>query len=522
MSQVIYCGPSLDQPIPQVTIPEFIRQCARQHSGHLALVDAISGRSYSYDEVDRLIGRFAAGLVANNFVPGDIMLMFSPNLIEWPIVALGALAAGGVVSGANPGYSAADLANQIQDSGAKFIFTVPELLSCAREASAQTECKTIIVLGDAPDSVSYASIIACQDPEPVVASDINALAALPYSSGTTGLPKGVMLTHVNLVSNVCQTMQAVPAKELRVGLAVLPMFHIYGFAVTTFGALARGATLIVLPRFEPVSFLNAIQVYRVNRLNLVPPLIQFLAKHPLIDSYDLSSVTAIGSGAAPLGAAVGKLASDRLKCPVSQGLGMTESSGVISTAYTDRIRARSCGQLLPATEARIVDPGTDEDALRGTAGEFWFRGPQAFKGYFNQPEASAATITSDGWVRSGDIGYFDDDGFLYITDRIKELIKVKGFQVAPAELEALLFTHPAVADVAVIGRKDDRSGEIPVAYIVGRSEFDAEEIKAWLAERVLDYKQIGAVIPCEAIPKTASGKILRRVLRDLDASRAPD
>jgi acyl-CoA synthetase (AMP-forming)/AMP-acid ligase II len=448
--------------------------------------------------------------------------MFSPNLIEWPIVALGALAAGGVVSGANPGYSAADLAHQIQDSGARFIFTVPELLSCAREASAQTDCKTIIVLGDVPDSVSYASIIASQDPEPVVAVDANALAALPYSSGTTGLPKGVMLTHANLVSNVCQTLQAVPAKDMGVGLAVLPMFHIYGFTVTTLGALARGATLIVLPRFEPISFLKAIQTYRVSRLNLVPPLVQFLAKHPLIDSYDLSSLTMISSGAAPLGAAVGKLAADRLNCPVSQGLGMTESSGVIATSYPDRIRDGSCGQLLPATQARIVDPSTDEDAPLGIPGEFWFRGPQAFKGYFNQPMASAATITADGWVRSGDVGYFDDDGYLYITDRIKELIKVKGFQVAPAELEALLFTHPAVADVAVIGRKDDRFGEIPVAYIVGRSEFDGEEIKAWLAQRVLDYKQVGDVIRCDAIPKTASGKILRRVLRDQDANRASD
>lgn len=522
MSPAIYSGPSLDHPIPQVTIPEFIRQRARQYPGHFALVDAISGRSYSYDDLDRLIGRFAAGLVANNFALGDTILMFSPNLIEWPIVALGALVAGGVVSGANPGYSVADLAHQMQDSGAKFIFTVPELLSCAREASAQTDCKTIIVLGDVPDSVGYASIIACQDSEPVVAFDTNALAALPYSSGTTGLPKGVMLTHANLVSNVCQFLQANAWDRTDVMLAVLPMFHIYGFTVSTLGTLACGGTLVTLARFQPETFLGAIQTYRVSRLNLVPPLIQFLAKHPLVDSYDLSSVKIAGSGAAPLGAEVQELAARRLQRPISQGLGMTEASGVLASSYPGRIRQGSCGQLLPATQARIVDPVSMQDVPTGTAGEFWFKGPQAFKGYFNQPKASAATITSDGWVRSGDVGYFDKDGFLYITDRIKELIKVKGFQVAPAELEALLFSHPAVADVAVIGRNDERSGEIPVAYIVGRSEFDPEEIKAWLAERVLEYKKIGAVIRCDAIPKTASGKILRRVLRELDASRAPD
>ncbi len=518
MNHVIYDGPALDQPIPQLTLPEFIRHSARQHSDKVALIDVLDGRSCSYADVDRLIGRVAAGLAAQHFMPGDTLMMFAPNLLEWPIVALGAMAAGGVVSAANPAYAASDLAHQMRDAKARFIFTVPALLDCVREAAAQSDCK-ILLLGDDAQALSYASLISCADPEPVVAANVHALAALPYSSGTTGLPKGVRLTHANLVANICQTLQAVPVQETQVGLAILPMFHIYGFAVSTMGSLARGATLVILPRFEPTTFLAAIQTHRVTRLNLVPPLVQFLAKSPLVDDYDLSSIQHMSSGAAPLGAAVAKMAADRLHCPIGQGLGMTESSGVIATSYPGRIREGACGQLLPATQARIVDPGTDDDLAPGQPGEVWFKGPQAFGGYFGQPAASAAALTPDGWVRTGDVGYFDEDGYLFITDRIKELIKVKGFQVAPAELEALLFTHPAVADVAVIGRADERSGEIAVAYVVVRGEFDPEAIMAWLAQRVPDYKQLGAVLRCDAIPKTASGKILRRALRQLDSQR---
>jgi 4-coumarate--CoA ligase len=247
--------------------------------------------------------------------------------------------------------------------------------------------------------------------------------------------------------------------------------------------------------------------------------LQFLASHPMVDRYDLSALEGIACGAAPLGEALQRQAAERLKCKVYQGFGMTESSGVVATSDPDRVRVGASGRLLPGTEARLVDPLTGDDARPGEPGELWFRGPQAFKGYRNQPDATAATISADGWVRTGDIGVIDDDGFLFITDRLKELIKVKGFQVAPAELEALLVTHPLVADVAVIGRPDDRAGEIPVAYVVPRTGFLADALKAWVAERVVDYKQLGDVVVCETIPKSPSGKILRRLVRSLDARR---
>jgi len=416
-------------------------------------------------------------------------------------------------------YGAGDLAHQMRDAGARFVFTIPPFLATVREAAAQAGCGTVILLGEAEGTLSFASLLACQDPEPRVSIDADSLAALPYSSGTTGVSKGVILTHRNLLSNVCQYLQAIPASEAAVSLALLPMFHIYGFTVITLCGLTAGVTTVTMPRFEPEAFLQAIAKYRVSHLSLVPPLMQFLAAHPLVDAYDLSCLEKIGCGAAPLGPALERKVSQRLGCAVAQGFGMTESSGVVAATDTEQSRTGSSGQLLPGTQARIVDPATYEDLPRGSSGELWFRGPQAFKGYRNQPAATAETITKDGWVRTGDIGHFDVDGYLYITDRLKELIKVKGFQVAPAELEAILLGHPLVADAAVIGRSDERAGEIPVAYVVARSQVDPGQIKAWFAQRVVDYKQLGDVVLCESIPKSLSGKILRRVLRAQEAQR---
>ena len=517
--EAILNGPALANEIPSVTLPEFIRVHARQRPNAIALVDAASGHNYTYGALDHLIGRFAAGLAAQGFKPSDTLLMFAPNLPEWPIAALGAMAAGGVVSGANPMYNAADLVHQMRDAGARFVFTVPPFLDLVREAAAAADCETVILLGEAEGTLSFATLLACKDPEPIVPSDPDALAALPYSSGTTGLAKGVVLTHRTLVSNVCQFNEAFPMPDACPVLAFLPMFHIFGFTVITLCGLAAGAKLVTIPRFEPEPFLKAIATYRVSHLFVVPPVMQFLAGHPMLDAHDLTSIEIIGCGAAPLGIALEKKVSERLNCKVAQGFGMTESSGCVTVSYPDRIRPGASGQLIPGTQARIVDPETGADVPRGMPGELWFRGPQNFKGYLSKPDATAETITADGWIRTGDIGTFDADGYLSITDRLKELIKVKGFQVPPAELEALLFTHPSVADAAVIGRPDARAGELPVAYVVGRGAFDADVIRAWVAERVVEYKQLGEVVPCEVIPKNPSGKILRRVLRATDADR---
>jgi acyl-CoA synthetase (AMP-forming)/AMP-acid ligase II len=500
---------------PPTSVPAFIRAAARTHPHDVALVDAASGRSYAYGQLDSMIGRFAAGITALGFRPGDVLALFAPNLPEWPIAALGAMAAGGAVTGVNPLYGARELEHQLKDSEARFVFTVPPFLDTARQAASAADCESIILLGEAEGTFSFASVMANTDPEPAVEVSPDSLAALPYSSGTTGMAKGVLLPHRTLVANVAQFNASIEI-ENPVSLAFLPMFHIFGFTVVTLAGLASGAKLVTIPRFEPEPFLQAIREHRVTNLFVVPPIMQFLAAHPLVDQFDLSSVELIGCGAAPLSAAMEQAVAKRLDCTALQGYGMTESSGVISVSSLDRQRPGSSGVLVAGTEARIIDPQTGSDARPGDAGEIWFRGPQAFGGYLNNPEATAATIADDGWVLTGDIGHIDADGFVYLTDRLKELIKVKGFQVPPAELEALIQTHPNVADVGVIGRDDERSGEIPVAYVVPRGELDPEALKEWVAGQVVEYKQLGAVVIADEIPKNPSGKILHRILLEKD------
>jgi acyl-CoA synthetase (AMP-forming)/AMP-acid ligase II len=513
-------SPTRPIEVPETTLPRYIRSLARERGEQLAIIEGLTGRRLSYSELDSQIGRVAAGLAAHGFRAGDTLLMIAPNLPEWVVVALGAIAAGGVVSGANPSSSASDIGHQMRDCDARFVFTIESLRQKVREAAVAVGRATLVVLGKIEgDDISYDALLACTDPEPAVGEDQNAVAALPYSSGTTGMPKGVRLSHRTILSNILQMIVQIQDPDEKVSqfvLSYLPMFHISGFAVQTMLPLVQGRTLVTLPRFEPDSFLKAIQDFRITRLGVVPPVLHFLLHHPRVANYDLSSLKRVGCGAAPLGKDMEQQAAERLGCTVAQGFGMTEASGVVFYIRPGRERAGSSGELLPGTQARVVDPATLADMPRGNPGEIWFRGPQAFLGYHNQPEATAATITSDGWVRTGDIGYIDADGYVYLTNRLKELIKVKGFQVAPAELEALLSSHPQVADAAVIGRIDERYGEVPVAYVVPRGTLDVAGLKDWVAARVPAYKQLADVVTCDVIPKSAAGKILRRDLRLID------
>ena len=353
-------GEPLLRKIPQVTIPQLIRESTRQFAERVAVIDATSGRRLTYRDLDRAVGRFAAGISALGFKPGDVLLLFMPNQPEWMIAAIGAMSAGGIVSGANFLYGAAELARQMRDSGARFVMTTPALLATVREAAAALDAITLISTAEAPQTVSLASVLACEEAEPEVPQDPGACAALPYSSGTSGLSKGVILTHRNIVSNIFQVLQARPPPECPVLLAYLPMFHIYGFAVSLH-SLTVGGLGVTLPRFEPQPFLKAIQDYRVTHLPVVPPIAQFLAAHPMVESYDLSSLVHVGSGAAPLGAAMQETASARLKCEVDQGFGMTESACAVAVTFPGRRRLGTSGQLLPDTQARVVDVVTQSD-----------------------------------------------------------------------------------------------------------------------------------------------------------------
>jgi acyl-CoA synthetase (AMP-forming)/AMP-acid ligase II len=487
-----------------------------------ALIDGPSGQAVSYDLLASRVERVAAGLAARGFGPGDVLALWAPNLPPWAGVALGAMAAGGTVTGANPAYTERELVGQLTDSGASILVTVPALAPAARSAAAAAGVGEVIVIGEAEGATPIAALLAGGAPAPDVALDPDtAVALLPYSSGTTGLPKGVMLTHTNLVTTVRQVNRGLRLTRQDTVLAVAPFFHIMGFMATLAAPLASGATVVSMPRFDLEGFLTLVQRHRVTVLVVPPPVMAALAGHPLVDGYDLSSVELIVSGGAPLAADLQRAVAARIPgAAVGQGWGLTETSiGVTLPDRRDGTVPGSVGRLMPNTELRVVDPRTGRDLGAGEHGELWARGPQVMAGYLGRPDATAEILDADGWLHTGDLGHVDGDGNVFVVDRLKELIKVSAYQVAPAELEALLAGHPAVADAAVIPRPDDTHGEVPVAVVVPRGELDSDELIAWVAERVAPHKRVRAVRLVDAIPRTPSGKLLRRLLIAQDRQR---
>jgi len=486
----------------------------------VVLIDGPSGREITGAEFKGAVKGLAAGLASRGIGPGDVVALFMPNLPEYAIAFHGVCAAGATNTTANPLYTARELCHQLTDSGARMLITVGPFLEVAREAAADAGVEDIFVVGEAEGAAPFTDLIGdpADAPRPTINVDED-LAVLPYSSGTTGLPKGVMLTHRNLVANLAQTQAALATDPDDVLIAVLPFFHIYGQTVIMNLGLHAGARIVTMPRFDLDEFLSLIAKHRVTRAYVVPPIALALAKHPAIDDADLSSLELIMSGAAPFGIELADQVAERVGCPVMQGYGMTELSPVSHMVPPDQSEGRGgkIGVPLADTEVRVVDPETGEDAERG---EIWVRGPQVMKGYLNNAEATAETIDAEGWLHTGDIAEVDEEGMFEIVDRLKELIKYKGFQVPPAELEALLLTHPAVADAAVIGVPDEEAGEIPKAFVVVNegASLSEDDVKDFVKERVSTYKQVRQVEFVDEIPKSPSGKILRRVL--VDRSRA--
>jgi acyl-CoA synthetase (AMP-forming)/AMP-acid ligase II len=420
-------------------------------------------------------------------------------------------------------YTAEELAKQLQDSKARFILTLGPFLDCAREAADMVGgIDEIFTFDGAEGTTPFAELLEAEeliegpeiDPE-------NDLVALPYSSGTTGISKGVMLTHRNLVANMCQIAgTASRAREITEAdtlVAVLPFYHIYGMGVIMNYALSKGASIVILPRFDLESFLKALQDYGVTFAHVVPPILLAIAKHPIVDEFDLSKIDVINSGAAPLGKELALAVEERLGCLVCQGYGLTETSPV---THSPRNKVKggyphaSIGPALPNTEMKIVDTATGEELGRGERGELWIRGPQVMKGYLGQTGATAATIDEDGFLHTGDVAYVDEDDHTYIVDRVKELIKYKGYQVPPAELEAILLSNPHIRDAAVVRSPDEEAGEVPKAFVVSDGSLSDQDVMDFVAEHVSPQKKVRRVEFVDEIPKSASGKILRRVLID--------
>jgi acyl-CoA synthetase (AMP-forming)/AMP-acid ligase II len=449
---------------------------------------------------------------------------------EYVVAFHAAASLGGIVTTVNPLYTVGELAQQLADCGASYLLTVPPLLNSAREATQRVESvREVFVFGEAAGATPFASLLTHGDQPPAVSIDPHMdLVVLPYSSGTTGLPKGVMLTHYNLVAQLCSAHgrpDIVFPGDQDTLLAFLPFFHIYGIVMFLTLGLWRVATVVSTPRFDLEQYLDMVQRYGVTYLHLVPPVVIALAKHPIVDKYDLSRARWALSAAAPLGGPAADAFTARLGTQLIQAYGMTEVSGAshIGSCAPGKIKPTSGGTLLPNTECIVVDPASGQSIERGQQGEIWVRGPIVMRGYLGRQDATAATIDPDGWLHTGDVGYVDDDGDVFIVDRVKELIKYKGLQVAPAELEAILLGHPAVADAAVIPSPDEEAGEVPKAFVVLKTPTPAEDIMAFVAARVAPHKKIRKLQFIDAIPKSASGKILRRVLVEQErASAAAD
>ena len=517
----MHAGPPVD--VPDLSLSSYVLDAAAARGEKPALIDGPTGRTVTYAQLAGGVERVAAGLAARGFERGDVFGILSPNLPEFPIAFHGVVRAGGVATTMNPLSSVHELAHQLGDSGAKYLLTIPQLMEPAKAAADQAGVEEVFVFGEAEGATPFAALLAPAGAPPDLSSldPSEALAALPYSSGTTGFPKGVMLTHRNLVANVAQFDGVDDGSEDDVLIGILPFFHIYGMTVIANAALRVGATVVTMPRFDLEQFLALIQEHKVNKGFVVPPILVALAKHPLVDQYDLSSLVRLTSGAAPLGEELAQAVADRLGCEVRQGYGMTETSPVthmVPTSRTGWTKYGSVGPVIPGVEAKVVDVGSGEEVADGERGELCIRGANVMKGYFNNDEATARTIDADGWLHTGDVAVVDEDGDFQIVDRVKELIKYKGYQVPPAELEALLLSHAAIADAAVIPVPDERAGEIPKAYVVPVSEraLSADAVMAFVAERVAPYKKIREVAFVDEIPKSASGKILRRVLIEQD------
>jgi acyl-CoA synthetase (AMP-forming)/AMP-acid ligase II len=518
---MIFKSPYPDIEIPDTSVVSFILERAAQFAAKPALIDGRDGRVVTYEQLASAIDRTAAGLAARGFRKGDVFAIHCVNSPEYAVAFLAVAKLGGISTLVSPLFNQAELAVQLKDSGAVWLLTNPQFAETAVAAAGATNVREVFVLGetdktDGPDGpTSFSSLLNYKGEAPQIEiSPREDVVALPFSSGTTGWPKGVMVTHYNLVAMLCQMETADVLRSEDCTICVVPCYHLYGIHCVINLGLRAGATVVTLPEFHLEEFLRTVQDYQVNVLPVVPPIVLALAQSPLVDQFDLSSLKKVHCGAAPLSVEVASSASKRLGVGISYGYGMTELSPLSHLTYrhADVQKPESTGHCLPNTLCKIIDLDSKAELEPGVEGEVCVRGPQVMKGYLNQPEATAELIDSEGWLHTGDVGYADADGALFIVDRLKELIKYKGRQVAPAELEGVLLSHPAIADAAVIPSPDAFAGEVPIAFVVLKGKASAAEIMDFVAERVAPYKRIRRVEFVDEIPKSPAGKILRRVL----------
>lgn len=528
-------SPHKDVEIPNRTIPEHIWANLEQWADKTALICGVTNRSYSYQQLHRYSRTFAAMLRTKlNIRDGDVVCIMMPNSPEYAMVLLGVLEAGAIATTVNPIYTPYEVQRQIVHSDVKILIGVTETIPVLKDGSSLAKKDLPIISVKGSSKVTPTGTISFEELAFADNVDLNSLkdvkrlqedtALLPYSSGTTGLPKGVELTHKNIVCNCVQSdvetfrhydLTTKTRQDSTLGL--LPFYHIYGLTLVLLHKLSVGMKIVTLPKFEPGNFVNLLKEHPINLMCAVPPLILYMGNNKEVTKEHLAPLKAITSGAAPLPRNDVYKVLEKTK-PGTDFLnlyGLTESSPLATGMLPGSTKYSTVGYGISNTELRIAD--SELKPLGPTqVGELLIRGPHVMKGYRNNPTATKNTIIEGGWLRTGDLGSIDENGFVTIADRIKELIKVKGYQVPPAELENVLKEHPNILDAAVVGIPDSRQGEIPKAFIVlkaGHSK-DAEDIKSFVAQRVAEYKRVKEIMFLDELPKSPSGKILRRVLKE--------
>ncbi|KAL9952242.1 hypothetical protein ACROYT_G039465 [Oculina patagonica] len=519
-----------DVSIPEnLSWPEFVFRDFDEYGNRIAIICSSTKRKYTFTQVKDLSRKVASAFNKRGIKKGDVIAIFAPNVAEFAIFFLGALQMGAVVTGVNPLFTSVELTNQLKETNAKCIITVHQLAHRAKEAARELDIDHLLFVigdGDGPDSVS---VLFEDDGSAFPLIEFHPkddLAILPFSSGTGGLPRGVMLTHYNLVALGCivsangflAVNDKSPARKSTI-LALVPFHRTFGMAAVLSLALHQGSTLISMPRFDQNNLFHLLQDYKVTHLATEASIVHLLSNNPAVDNFDLSSLMEVMSSASPLSEETSRNVKRRLRQlrKISQCYGMTENTGMSHVTPSADAKHGSVGVLLPNLECKVCDVSTGEALGAEGRGEICVRGPTVMKGYLDNQDASDQMIDSEGWLHTGDVGYYDEDERFFIVDRLKDLIKFRGHQVSPSELESLLRAHPAIKDAAVIGVPDPEVGELPMAYVVSTNEEDLTEIEImqYVDENAAPHKKLrGGVVFIPSIPKSANGEVLRAELKE--------
>lgn len=518
---------------PAITLQGILQKTAEKYPENVAV--AYSGKEISYAQLDSFSNQFANGLVKLGVKKGDRVALFLPNIPQFVISYFGVLKVGATVTAINPMHREREVEYQLNDSGAQTIVALDSLYSIIEKVRGKTKLENVIVTGldeygseninpsNITSELSFQELIDTAAKKPLNKQfDPNEdLAALQYTGGTTGTAKGAMLTHTNLVSNALMFAAWIKGTEAQeTFLTALPLFHIYGMTTSMTVPISLAAKMVLMPRFEPAKALETIQKQKVTVFCGVPTMYSVLVGNPELGKYDLTSIRMCISGASSLPPQVQKKFIQITGGFLAEGYGLTEASPVTHCTPVDKsmkaVKVGSIGLPLPNTEARIVDLDTGEKTLgQGETGELAVKGPQVMKGYWQKPEETALVLR-DGWLLTGDIARMDNEGYFYITDRKKDLIKYKDYSVYPRELEDILYEHPAVKLCTVIGKPDRLAGEVPKAFIVRKEgkSVSAEEVMVFVNDKVAPYKAIREIEFRKELPISSAGKVLRRMLQE--------